>query len=155
MIKSQPDKDICFVWLGGDLCKKEVYLYNFDIEMWGIQDKVKLIGNKTNPWDYLNAFDMLVMTSREDPFPLVCIEAATLSKPIVCFNRGVGSAEFIDNQVSYLDLFEMTEAVNELINSPEKRNIQGQALKERVSTFTLENMAPKVLSVIDTLIKQA
>lgn len=45
-------------------------------------------------FDYLNAADGFVLTSREDPFPLVMIEAAALGKPIAAFNSG-GASEFI------------------------------------------------------------
>jgi L-malate glycosyltransferase len=45
-------------------------------------------------YDYLNLADGFVLTSREDPFPLVMIEAAWLGKPIVAFNSG-GVSEFV------------------------------------------------------------
>ena len=45
-------------------------------------------------YDYLNAADGFVLTSREDPHPVVMIEAAALGKPIAAFNSG-GVAEFL------------------------------------------------------------
>ena len=45
-------------------------------------------------YDYLNAADGFVLTSREDPHPVVMIEAAALGKPIAAFNSG-GVAEFV------------------------------------------------------------
>ncbi len=45
-------------------------------------------------YDYLNICDGFVLTSREDPFPLVMIESAYLQKPIVGFNSG-GISEFV------------------------------------------------------------
>ena len=45
-------------------------------------------------YDYLNAADGFVLTSREDPHPVVMIEAAALGKPIAAFNSG-GVSEFI------------------------------------------------------------
>ncbi len=147
-----PEKKIVFVWLGGDLTSREAMLYNFDIEAWGLTDKISLLGSKPNPWDYINAIDVLAMTSREDPFPLVCIEAAMLAKPIVCFDKNVGSAEFIDNQVMFLDIDMMSAHLEELINNPDLRIIQGEELKRKTSTYTLEETAPKVLKVINGLI---
>lgn len=43
---------------------------------------------------YLSLANGFLLTSREDPFPLVMIEAATLGKPIVAFPSG-GVAEFV------------------------------------------------------------
>ena len=45
-------------------------------------------------YDYLNISDGFVLTSREDPFPLVMIESAYLQKPIAGFNSG-GISEFL------------------------------------------------------------
>lgn len=45
-------------------------------------------------YDYLNVADGFVLTSREDPHPVVMIEAAALGKPIAAFNSG-GVAEFV------------------------------------------------------------
>ncbi len=45
-------------------------------------------------YDYLNIADSFVLIAREDPFPLVMMEAAFLQKPIVGFNSG-GISEFL------------------------------------------------------------
>lgn len=45
-------------------------------------------------FNYLALADGFVLTSREDPFPLVMIEAAALGKPIVSFPSG-GVSEFV------------------------------------------------------------
>lgn len=53
------------------------------------------IGEQSDDYfDYLSAADGFVLTSREDPFPLVMIEAAALGKPIAAFNSG-GVSEFL------------------------------------------------------------
>ncbi len=49
-------------------------------------------------YDYLNLADGLVLTSREDPFPLVMLEAASLGKPIVSFRSG-GVVEFLRQEM--------------------------------------------------------
>ncbi|MEZ0608860.1 glycosyltransferase family 4 protein [Fibrella sp. WM1] len=45
-------------------------------------------------FDYLNIADGFVLTSREDPHPVVMIEAAALGKPIAAFDSG-GVTEFV------------------------------------------------------------
>lgn len=49
---------------------------------------------KSGYYDYLNIIDSLLLTSRQDSFPLVMIEANFLGKPILSFDSG-GSTEFI------------------------------------------------------------
>ena len=148
-VLQETDKKVCFVWLGGDLDAHEAFLYNSDIISWGLEDKIKLIGSKPNPVDYMNAFDVFAMTSRVDPFPLVCIETALLGKPIICFDKNVGSAEFIDNQVPYLDIDAMSNHLITLIDDATLRSTQGTTLQQRAQEFTIDKIGPQVLSLIE------
>ncbi len=152
VILQNPDKKLIFVWLGGDLNSREAKFYDFDIEAWGLGEKIILLGPKSNPWDYMNAFDVLAMTSREDPFPLVCIESAMLGKPIICFDKNVGSAEFIENQVPYLDIDQMVKRIEELIDNPNLRIQQGNELQIKSANYTLEKTAPQVINLINQVI---
>jgi glycosyltransferase involved in cell wall biosynthesis len=51
---------------------------------------------------YFAAFDVFALVSREDPFPVVCLEAASLGKPIVCFNSSDGEKEFVENDCGFV-----------------------------------------------------
>ena len=58
--------------------------------------------------DYFSIFDVFALMFREDPFPLVCLEAALLEKPNLCFARAGGASELVESDsgfvVPYLDL---------------------------------------------------
>jgi glycosyltransferase involved in cell wall biosynthesis len=62
----------------------------------------------SNPLDYLSVFDIFALTSREDPYPLVVLEAALLQKPMVCFEKAGGAQDLIETDagliVPYLSL---------------------------------------------------
>ena len=64
------------------------------------------------------------MTSREDPFPLVNLEAAISGVPIICFEKSGGSPEIIDDSsgfvVPYGDTQEMSSIILEVKKSPKK-----------------------------------
>ena len=53
-------------------------------------------GQKEFYYDYLNCADAFLLLSREDSFPLVMLEAASLGKPMASFNSG-GVNEFVDS----------------------------------------------------------
>jgi glycosyltransferase involved in cell wall biosynthesis len=81
------------IWLGpgssGYSYFIEQELVHFNI------DNVIFLGPKSSDYyDYLSLADGMLLTSREDPFPLVMIEAAAMAKPIVSFNSG-GVKEFL------------------------------------------------------------
>lgn len=145
------NSNVVFVWLGGDLDTTYAKQYIYDIKKLGIHKTLMLAGSQPNPQDYFNLFDIFLMTSREDPFPLVCIENALQRNPIICFNEGVGSSEYIENTVPYLDIKSMSNAVQKYIDDPKLRAEDGNRLRNNVKQFTIDNSANKVLSLLQSI----
>jgi L-malate glycosyltransferase len=80
-------------WLG----KQKPSALSSYVERRVLHEKMQFLalGEQSSAYfDYLNMADAFVLTSREDPFPLVMIEAAALGKPIAAFNSG-GVKEFL------------------------------------------------------------
>ena len=147
------DAIIKFVWVGGKCEGLEYFALQQDILKAGLQDYVYFIGSKPNPLDYFARFDIFVLTSREDPYPLVCLENALLGKPIICFAQAGGEPEFVEDDcgfvVPYLDVNAMADRVIELYHSPDLRQKLGQNAKQKViERHDLNTSAPKVLEVI-------
>lgn len=111
------------------------------------QEKLNFIeiGEKSvEYYDYLNIADGFVLTAREDPFPLVMIEAAYLEKPIVGFNSG-GISEFvIEGMGGYVNSFNPKDLA-ELMQNIENKTIKidKNILKNRALTFDLQNQISK------------
>ena len=110
-----------------------------DISKLGLDGRVHFVGEVTNPADLFSVLDVFLVTSREDPYPLVMLEAAALGVPIVSFANG-GSVEFAGDQndspraviVPYLDVEGMAASVAELIEDDETRIAIGKRGQERV-----------------------
>lgn len=66
-----------------------------------IPDNVFMTGEIDNPHAVINQAEILLLTSREDPFPLVVNEAMFIGKPVVAW-RGSGGAEFMIGNYRYL-----------------------------------------------------
>lgn len=64
-------------------------------EALGIQDAVSFLGVKKNPFPYLNLGRMYVMTSINEGFPNVLVEAMALGKPVISTNCMTGPAEIL------------------------------------------------------------
>ncbi len=60
-----------------------------------------LSGEVKNPHFYLNLADLFVLTSREDPQPLIVFEALILGKQAVCFS-GTGGTRFVLDRYGYV-----------------------------------------------------
>jgi glycosyltransferase involved in cell wall biosynthesis len=60
-----------------------------------------LSGEVKNPHFYLNLADIFVLTSREDPQPLIVFEALILGKQAMCFS-GTGGTRFVLDRYGYV-----------------------------------------------------
>lgn len=148
--------DAYFVWVGG-VSSEEVARFEYDLRLGGIDGRVRFTGGVTKPADYLAAGSVFALTSREDPYPLVCLEAAALGKPIVCFADAGGMPEFVEDDcgfvVPYLDVAAMAERVLCLLESPECRMKMGTAARRKVAErHDISVVAPRVMEIIERTI---
>lgn len=76
-----------FVWIGDG---EDLQAMKDLARELGVSDRVHFVGYKQNFRNYLRAADVFALTSSEDPFPLVCLEAAVASTPSVIFREAGG-----------------------------------------------------------------
>jgi glycosyltransferase involved in cell wall biosynthesis len=98
--------------------------------------------------------DVFALTSREDPFPLVMLEAAARRLPIVCFEASGGGPEFVGNErgyiAPYLDTTAFSLHLDTLRRSAEIRKRMGLAAAETVRReYVVETQGPKILASIN------
>lgn len=148
MLPRQADgREVHFVWLGADPLADETIAIRRDIELAGLTDRVHLVAPVKAPARWFALFDVYVLTSREDPFPLVCLESSLLGTPIVCFDN-TGMAEFAGDgecgyMVDYLDVEAMAQRVSSLLDDPALRHAVGDRAAERVrAEFDVSAGAP-------------
>ena len=109
------------------------------------------IGEKSDEYyDYLNIADGFVLTAKEDPFPLVMMEAAYLGKPIVGYNSG-GISEFIQEGMGKsIDSFNPKDLTEAMISVQNKTLIiDKEKLKNRALEFDIQNQISKWDSIFD------
>ena len=120
-------KDAYFLWIGVDT--GEVEELEAKVRRLGLEDRVRFLGEAQDARSYFAAGDVFLLTSREDPFPLVCLEAADCGLPIVCFDKAGGMPDFVQNDAGYVVPFEDTKAMAEklvyLCANPEERVRRG------------------------------
>ncbi len=149
----RPERPVHFVWVGGDGNRRTMGALAHDLRHLGLDAIVHFIGAVPNPLDYYAAFDVFALMSREDPCPLVMLEAASLGKPILCFEGSGGAPEFVGEEcgcvVPYLDLEEMAGKALTVLRSPALRESMGRAGMERVrARHDLAVVAPRILAAI-------
>lgn len=127
--------DIHFVWVGmppGSL-RDDLLL---DIQKAGLAGRVHLIPPTPDVLRYMIRFDVFLLCSREDPYPLVVFEAGLSNVPVVCFAGAGGSPELVGDAggyvVPYLDLDTMTDRILHLLRTPALRQTLGRQLGQTI-----------------------
>jgi glycosyltransferase involved in cell wall biosynthesis len=112
---------------------------------------VTFLGLKENPRAYMRAGDAFVLTSREEPFGLVALEAADCGLPIVCFDNA-GAADFVGEDAGFIvpaeDVRAMAEKLGALLSDSELRRRMGMRAREKIHHgFTVDQATRRVSAV--------
>ena len=148
-----------FAWVGGGSIR-DLAQFEHDIRISGLGEKIRLTGATARPGDFLAAADVFVLTSREDSYPLVCLEAAALEKPIICFAGAGGAPEFVEEDcgfvVPYLDIMTMAERVVSLLQSPDQGASMGAIARRKVlERHDINCTAPRIMEIIERTIERS
>ncbi len=113
-----------FVWLG---CERPSVIRRMTAraKAKGCSDDLRLLPRVDDVERYYAAADVLLLPSREDPFPSVVLEAMAYGLPVVAFADATGASDLIARAggalVPYLDTEAMAAAVQHLLADPDAR----------------------------------
>ncbi|MDZ5460320.1 glycosyltransferase [Azohydromonas lata] len=153
LLMTKTQRSVEFVWLGDgpDRAELEASLTPEEKKF------IKFAGNQPNANKLLAAADVFFLSSREDPFPLVVLEAAQHGVPSVCFEKATGITEFVRKDagitVRDIDYAGAAVALLKFLDRPELVQQMGQTAKNRLFdgyTATRQN-----LKIFDALIRHA
>lgn len=88
--------DLQFLWVGKIDPSLDLWLIGPDHEH--LPSNVLLLGFKEEVSDYYSAADIFFLTSREDPFPTVVMEAIHAGLPVVAFSGGGGYGDLLEDE---------------------------------------------------------
>ena len=139
--------DAEFVWLGGgpdyEACVKLV-------SEKGLEGRVRFTGYEPAVADKLAAADIFLLSSTEDPFPLVALYAAQSGLPIVCFQKAGGIEGFVargsGTAVPLMDVAAMADAVSAYALDRQSREAAGDIGRSQVQrSYTIDVVGPMLL----------
>jgi len=152
--KIMPEPLPHFLWVGGfenDEIRRQIF---HDVEKLGLTGRVHFTGAVPGTLNYFAVGDLFAMVSREDSFPLVCLEAALLGKPTICFADVGGMTEFVDDDagvvVPYLDLEAMAGHIVSLLKNETTRTRLGNNAREKVLTiYNVASGSERIAEIIN------
>jgi glycosyltransferase involved in cell wall biosynthesis len=157
VINRMTTKPVYFVWIGISSQSDLYDIQRSDAQKMGLSDRIIHVEPTPDVFQYISQLDIFGLFSREEPYPLVVLEAALAQKPIVCFEGSGGAPEFVETDcgfvVPYLDVVAIADKIVYLIDNPTIKTQLGQAAKQKV--LHRHPTAPnidKVLAITNSLI---
>lgn len=155
LCRAHPDNAVHFIWVGGKEDGTLFHQIDNDVKNAGLSDRIHWLGESSSPQDAYSASDVFALTSREDPFPLVAIEAATAGLPIICFEGPIGTVQLVRRgagiAVPYLSVFDFSKALSTLLSEPELRDLHATRARELSSEYTQDVICNKLLDHLRTV----
>ncbi len=148
--------DTYFVWVGVHDSGEESGRLHYDLARMGIADRVHLLPPGGDYLDYVTCFDLFTLTSREDPYPLVILEAGLNRNPVLCFAQSGGSPDYVGTDtgclVPYLDLSAMAGVVTRLADNKPERDRLGAIFYQRAMRHDVAVLVPHLLAQLDSVL---
>lgn len=149
--QSEP-RSVAFVWVGTLDWQLDPYI-QADVARLGLSAVFRVTGRTTDPARYFIAGDLFALTSREDPFPSVVMEAFDALLPVLAFDGAGGFVDIVNSDtgalIPYLDVAAMAQAALQYLREPERRARVGQS-NHRVcrERFGYEPYLKKLLALL-------
>lgn len=109
------------LWIIGD--GKDKSMYQKLVKENKLEEKVKFLGSKENPYPYMNMADYVILTSDYEGFPVTYLEAITLNKKIITTIDVSDEKLNIGKDYAYIvskDEKEMAKEVKDILSKKDK-----------------------------------
>ncbi|MEI6561180.1 MAG: rhamnan synthesis F family protein [Verrucomicrobiota bacterium] len=176
----QPETPFRFVWIGRGYDPEKdlgysVYLAD-QIKRSGLKERFTMMDAVAEIEEAYQQSDILFLSSRLDPLPLVSQDSMAHGKPVVCFENTTGIAEYLEEDpdaacgiIPYLDVEQAAQRIRRLIDDGERRKQVGEGCRrliakrfdfgkyvERLHCLGMEEATKKATEKADrTLIQQS
>ena len=144
-----------FRWKG---VNKNLELYKYvksDLAKIGLLGNVVFLNHDHTTKLFYSDIDVLILTSREDPYPLVVLEAASNGIPTILFDQSGGSPEFVSNDcgfvVPYLSIDDLTKAIAIYFNNNIMYEMHSKNAIKKVSKLHMDSNL--ILNQISSIFK--
>jgi glycosyltransferase involved in cell wall biosynthesis len=134
-----------FVWIGQIEASVRRWVEH-DMVAGNICDRVRILDNQSDLQPFYLGADAFLLTSREDPFPNVMLDAMSVGLPVLAFDGAGGAPEVLRDGAGlvlpYLDVAAMSEALQGLATDGAAREAIGRTARQRVAAdYTMSGYA--------------
>ena len=142
-LKKMSKRPFCWYIIGEGAEKANV---KAEIEKYSVEDEVRLLGAKDNPYPYIKQANLLACTSSSESFSYVIAEAKILHTPVISNDFPV-AYEVVDENTGWIaNLKDMPELLARIID-----DVDGIYHKKKESISNYEYNNDKIIQQIDQL----
>lgn len=151
LLRSLPDAHLLIV--GDGVTRGDVEAH---VRLRGVGERVHFTGNRPDVPDFIDAFDVSVLSSDFEGTPLFVFESMAQGKPVVATAVG-GLREVLEDGRSGVlvppqDPPALARALEALLRDPARREAIAAAGRERLEDFTIERAAQRFASLYEELL---
>lgn len=148
-VNAHRDHKIVFVWIGDG----PDFAQTINDILPPEKNYIKFIGNRTDANRLLACGDIFFMSSREDPFPLVVLEAAQHKIPSICFRPATGIVDFIEKDAGFIldkiSAEQATSLISRIATQTSRLEQLGQRAYEKLhKSYTSKSQIVKIFQAI-------
>ena len=152
-VTKHPKEKICFIWQGGDKQSGDFLNFESEIAKLDLDAYVRIIPTTKNIHFFYNAIDLLISTSREEPFGLTILESGLYEVPCIAFEKSGGPEEILSgNKGIILPYGDFQNAANEIYTlktNKRLRNIYSKELNKYSVESSRENNFLRYKKIVD------
>jgi glycosyltransferase involved in cell wall biosynthesis len=146
-------RDFRFLWVGGVQGSREWLEFQHDLRKLNLQGRVQMVADSSEVADYYCSMSAFAVTSREEPFGLVALEAAEYHVPVLCFEEAGGTTEFVESgagiSVPYLDIDRFANELLDLHDHADRRERLSQVAYQKArATYCVEVQGPRIVETM-------
>lgn len=150
----QRDPRLLWVWVGaGDA--KSIAAFEARSLSAGCADRLQFVGEVADVRPYYQLADIFCLSSREDPYPLVMIEAASQGLPVIAFKGAGGASEFLANGggllIDQVDADAMSDAIVALAQDENARDVLSAQARVAAAGHDVSVAAAKITELVQTV----
>jgi glycosyltransferase involved in cell wall biosynthesis len=142
-----------FAWIGGFASSAIETMVKEKMQVYDLDGKLIFSGPLPRSYTNLLPFDVFFLSSREDPYPLVVLEAAAMGIPAVCFAGSGGIVDFVRQSGWIIHDFSVeavAQQLKQLHAHPKQLAEAGD--KARNNFLTLHNNRRRLMTQFDEIL---
>jgi glycosyltransferase involved in cell wall biosynthesis len=144
------DKPFQFTWVGNVPAQTLMQL-RYEIKQYGLTDLIHFSGEVNDTSIFFSKCDVFYLSSREDSYPLVMLEATLHGKPVIYFSGSGGASEFINDKEQEAAPLDIQDAAQKLLNIAKNYASAVQKaikLREKIDAHAVEIVGQRIFEFI-------